>query len=64
MSRENDARRDLLRIEREREKLLSGSTPTAGEDDAVERLGKRIARILGPLIAVALFLYIAATYLT
>lgn len=70
MSREDDARqdqarRDLERIEREREKLFHG-TPDAGNDDndPVVRLGKRIARILGPIIAAALILYLFATYLT
>lgn len=65
MSREDEARRDLERIEREREKLFHG--PAALDDDAndpVVKLGKRIARILGPLLAIGLILYIFAAYLT
>jgi hypothetical protein len=65
MSREDDARRDLERIEREREKLFHG-TPDDGNDDndPVVILGKRIARILGPVIAAALIVYLFDTYLT
>jgi hypothetical protein len=65
VNREDEARRDLERLEREREKLLHG-TPTSDDDDndpAVKR-GKRIARIFGPLIAIALIIYLFATYLT
>ena len=65
MSREDDARRDLARIEREREKLFH-ATPSSDDDanDPVVKLGKRIARILGPLVAAGLILYIFAAYLT
>jgi hypothetical protein len=64
-SREDQARRDLERIEREREKLFH-STPTAANDDndPAVIMGKRIARILGPLIALGLIVYLYATYLT
>lgn len=65
MSREDEARRDLERLEREREKLLHGSAPSPGDDDdPIERLGRRIARILGPVIAAGLIVYLFATYLT
>jgi len=65
MSRKDDARRDLQRVEREREKLFHG-TPEADNDDndPVVILGKRIARILGPVIATTLIIYLFATYLT
>ncbi len=61
---EQKARRDLERIEAEREKLFHG-TPSAAndDDDPMEVLGKRIARILGPLLAAGLFLYLLLTYL-
>ena len=64
-TRQEQARRDLERIEREREKLFHG-TPDDGNDnnDPVVILGKRIARILAPVIAAALILYLFATYLT
>jgi hypothetical protein len=61
---EQKARRDLERIEAEREKLFHG-TPSAAndDDDPMEVLGKRIARILGPLLAAGLFLYLLLTCL-
>ena len=61
---EEKARRDLARLEAEREKLFHG-TPTAAndDDDPMEVLGKRIARVLGPLIAAGLLLYLLMTYL-
>jgi hypothetical protein len=62
MSREDEARRDLARMERERENLFHG-TPAANDDnDPIEILGRRIARVLGPLIAVGLVVYLIATY--
>lgn len=61
MNREDEARRDLERIEREREKLLHGSPESTSDDDPIERLGKRIARIAGPFILVAILAYIFAT---
>jgi hypothetical protein len=59
VSPEEKARRDLARLEAEREKLFHG-TPTADNDDKdpMEVLGRRIARILGPLMAVGLLLYL------
>lgn len=64
MSPEEKARRDLARLEAEREKLFHGSPETAGSgEDPMEILGKRIARILGPLIAAGLLIYLLATYL-
>lgn len=64
-NREEQARRDLERMEREREKLLHGPAPSPGDaDDPIERLGRRIARILGPVIAAALIVYLFATYMT
>ena len=55
----------MARIEREREKLFH-STPSAANDDndPMEILGKRIARIAGPVIAIGLILYLYATYMT
>ncbi len=64
MSREEDAKRDLARLEAEREKLFhpSSPAPSSGDDDPMEVLGKRIARVLGPLVAAGLLLYLLATY--
>jgi hypothetical protein len=61
---ETKARRDLERIEAEREKLFHGTPSAANDDhDPMEVLGKRIARILGPLLAAGLFFYLLLTYL-
>ena len=63
--REEQAKRDLARLEAEREKLLHPTASPAADDgnDPMEGLGKRIARILGPLIAAGLLLYLLVTYL-
>ncbi len=64
-SREDKARSDLARIERERERLLHSMPSAANDDnDPMEILGKRIARIAGPVIAIGLILYLYATYMT
>lgn len=64
-SREDKARSDLARIEREREKLFHSMPSAANDDnDPMEILGKRIARILGPVIAIGLIIYLYATYMT
>ena len=62
--RQEQAKRDLARIEREREKLFH-SPPAADNDDndPTVILAKRIARIIGPLLAAGLLLYLFATYL-
>ncbi len=60
---ERKARRDLARLEAEREKLFHGTPTAANDDDPVEVLGKRIARILGPLMAAGLMLYLLLTYM-
>ena len=63
MTPEDRARRDLERIEQEREKLLAAPPRAANDDtDPMEILGKRIARILGPLLGAAMLLYLLATY--
>jgi hypothetical protein len=61
---EEKARRDLERIEAEREKLFHGTPATANDDaDPMEILGRRIARILGPLLAAGMLLYLLMAYL-
>lgn len=64
MTPEEQARRDLARLEAEREKLFHG-TPSAAndDDDPMEVLGRRIARILGPVMAGILLIYLLITYL-
>jgi hypothetical protein len=63
MSREDEARRALERMENEAEKLFS-SPPPAPPEDRIEILGRRIARVLGWLLAAAILAYLYATYLT
>ena len=61
--REEQARRDLGRLESERERMLHASPSDIDPNDPIEVLGRRIARIAGPVIAGALLLYLLATYL-
>jgi hypothetical protein len=63
LSPEEQARRDLARLEAEREKLFHGTPTAANDDDDIEILGRRIARILGPVMAGVLLLYLLFTYL-
>lgn len=63
MSREDEARRALERMQNEAEKLFSPPPPQPPED-RIEILGRRIARILGYVLAAAIFIYLYATYLT
>lgn len=64
MTPEEQAKRDLARLEAEREKLFHGGPETpGGENDPMEILGRRIARILGPLLAAGLLLYLLFTYM-
>lgn len=62
--REEEARAALKRLEQQSEKLLTG-TPSdePAENDPVEILGKRIARILSVILAVGLVIYLWRTYL-
>ena len=54
----------LKRLEEQSERLLT-PPPTPDEtDDPIEKLGLLIARILGPLIALGLVIYLYATYST
>lgn len=54
----------LKRLEEQSERLLTPSPDRHEADDPVEKLGLRIARILGPLIAIGLMIYLYATYST
>ena len=61
---DGDPLRQLERLEREREKLLHGSASRPSEDpeDPMERLGRRIAAILGPALALGLLAYLFLSY--
>ena len=61
---EEEARAALQRLDQQSEKILTGSqTREAPDDDKIEALGKRIARILSLILAAALILYLWRTYL-
>ena len=63
--REKEARAALKRIEEQSEKILTGShSSDAPEDDKIEILGKRIARILSVILMVGLIVYLWRTYLS
>jgi hypothetical protein len=62
--REDEARAALKRLEQQSEKILTGfPSEEAPEDDKIEILGKRIARILSVILAVGLIIYLWRTYL-
>lgn len=56
--------RSLKRLEEQSERLLTPPSDATEADDPIERLGIRIARILGPLIAIGLMIYLYASYLS
>jgi hypothetical protein len=65
MSPEDEARRALERLERERDKFFHGSAaPVDDDNDPAENLGKRIASILRYAMLFGLIVYFAATFLT
>jgi hypothetical protein len=65
MSREDDARRALDRLDREREKFFHGVPDVASDDgDPSEKLGKRIASILRYVMLFGLVVYFAVTLMT
>jgi hypothetical protein len=61
---EEEARAALKRLDQQSEKILTGSqAQETPEDDKIELLGKRIARILSVILAVGLVIYLWRTYL-
>ena len=61
---EEEARAALRRLDQQSEKILTGSHPeVSSEDDKIEILGKRIARILSVILAAGLILYLWRNYL-
>ena len=61
-SREDEARRALKRLDEQSEKLLGAPPTDAPSDDAIERLGKRIARVLSMVLLALLLVYLWRTY--
>jgi hypothetical protein len=62
-NREEEARAALKRLDQQSEKIITGSHPDeAPEDDRIEILGKRIARIISVILALGLIVYLWRTY--
>ena len=61
-SREEEARRALKRLDEQSEKLLGAPPVETASDDAIERLGKRIARIISMILFAVLLVYLWRTY--
>lgn len=57
-----EARRHVERMEEQSEKFLTGGGEKAADDDRIERLGRRIARLLGWLLAAFLLYHLVTTY--
>jgi hypothetical protein len=59
MSREDEARRDLERLTQQSEKILGAGEPARLEsEDSIERLGRRIARIVSAALAAFLIYWL------
>jgi hypothetical protein len=59
MTREDEARRDLKRLDEQSEKILGadgGARPV--EEDKIERLGRRIARVISAALAMFLIYWL------
>jgi hypothetical protein len=64
-NREEEARATLKRLDQQSEKIITGSHPhEPSQDDKIEILGKRIARILSVILAIGLVIYLWRTYLS
>jgi hypothetical protein len=62
--REDEARAALKRLDQQSEKILTGwQADQAPEDDKIEILGKRIAKILSVILAIGLIIYLWRSYL-
>lgn len=62
MTDDPDPLRNLRRMQLESEKLLGSHDTHDQREDPVERLGRRIGRILSVTLATALLVYLFATY--
>jgi len=61
----DEARRNLQRMHEQSEKLITGPRHEDADDadDPVVKLGKRIGRGIGYVVALGLLFYLLATYL-
>ena len=62
--REEEARAVLKRLEQQSEKILGAAPVEAPENDRIEILGKRIARVISTIILIVLVVYLWRTYLS
>jgi hypothetical protein len=62
--REEEARATLKRLEQQSEKILGAQPIEEAENDRIEILGKRIARVISIIILVVLVVYLWRTYLS
>ena len=62
MTREDEARRALRRLDEQSEKILGAGTPGAEDDDKIDILGKRIARVVSYGLAAFLIYWLWRSY--
>jgi hypothetical protein len=62
--REEEARAALKRLDQQSEKILGAQPLEEPENDPIEILGRRIARVLSVIILVGLLVYLWRTYLS
>jgi small-conductance mechanosensitive channel len=62
--REEEARATLKRLDQQSEKILGAQPIEEAENDKIEILGKRIARVISVIILVVLVVYLWRTYLS
>jgi N-acetylglucosamine kinase-like BadF-type ATPase len=59
VSREDEAKRSLERLDEQSEKILgAGNSPPSETEDSIERLGRRIARIISAALAAFLIYWL------
>ena len=62
--REEEARATLRRLDQQSEKILGAQQIEEAENDRIEILGKRIARVVSTIVRVVLVVYLWRTYLS
>jgi hypothetical protein len=62
--REEEARATLKRLDQQSEKILGAQPIEEAENDKIEILGKRIARVISVIFLVVLVVYLWRTYLS
>jgi len=62
--REEEARAALKRLDQQSEKILGAQPIEQAENDKIEILGRRIARVISTIVLVVLVVYLWRTYLS